>query len=116
MFMFDRKGVVHAKGKLSEETELALIDAGAEDIDTNNGIVSVTTSATKWTSVRDALKNAGLEVQDAGLKYIAKTEIPITDKETAQRVLDFIEQIEEDEDVSEVHTNADIADEIIAQL
>lgn len=116
MFMFDRKGIVIAEGTLSEEAELNLIDAGAEDIEKTDGIISVMTGANKWPRVRDALKAAGLTVREAGLKYIAKQAIPIADVETAKRLMEFIEEIEEDEDVSEVHTNAEIADGITAEL
>ncbi|MDD3896230.1 MAG: YebC/PmpR family DNA-binding transcriptional regulator [Candidatus Peribacteraceae bacterium] len=116
LFMFAQKGVIHATGKLSEETELGLIDAGAEDMESTAEEVSVTTDAAKWARVRDALREAGLEVQEAGLKYVAKTEVTISDVQTAQKVLDFIEAIDEDEDVSEVHTNADFTDAVLEQI
>lgn len=116
MFLFDRKGVVTAKGRLSEETELKLIDAGAEDIEESGDIVSVTTEADKWAHVRDTLKEAGLDVQEAGLKYVAKQHVSIDDVGSARKLMEFIEEIEEDEDVSEVHTNADITDAVMAQL
>ena len=115
-FLFDRKGVVIAQGKLDEEGELGLIDAGAEDIDRAGDIISVTTEADKWPQVRDALKASGLTVQEAGLKYVAKQEAPIADVDSAKKLMGFIDAIEEDDDVSEVHTNADISDEIAAQL
>lgn len=114
MFMFNRKGVVIAKGDLSEETELSLIDTGAEDIERAENIISVTTNATAWNKIRDTLKENGCEIQEAGLKYVAHQEVPIADAETAKKLMGFIETLEEDEDVSEVHTNADIADEIAA--
>lgn len=115
-FMFERKGVVVAEGSMNDELELALIEAGADDISTDDGFISIETDATKWNNVRDTLKHAGLEVKEAGLKYVAQQSIEVTDKETAEKVLNFIEAIEEDDDVSEVHTNADIADSIIEQL
>ena len=116
MFMFDRKGVVIANGSLDEDTELELIDAGAEDIEQTDDIVSVTTDGASWTKVRDLLKEKGLEVQESGLKYVAQQEVAIEDAETAQKLLNFIQEIEADDDVSEVHSNADISDEIIASL
>lgn len=116
MFMFSRKGVVIAKGDLSEDTELSLIDAGAEDIEKTDNIISVTTDATTWNKVRDALKENGCEIQEAGLKYVAQQEIQISDAEAAKKLMDFMDTIEEDDDVSEVHTNADIADDVAASL
>jgi len=116
MFMFDRKGVVLAKGTLNEEIELELIDAGAEDIESSDDIISVTTDSTSWPKVRDSLREAGYEIEEAGLKYVATQTANIDDSETAQKILDFVAEIEEDEDVSEVHTNANIPDEIVMQL
>ena len=116
LFLFDRKGVVIARGTVDEETELALIDAGAEDIETTGDVVSVTTSAKQWTHVRDLLKNAHLTIEEAGLKYVAKQEVSYSDLALAQKLMKFIETIEEDDDVSEVHTNADITEEVASQL
>ena len=116
MFMFDLKGVVLAKGSIDDETELSLIDAGAEDIDISDDIINVTTDAGNWPKVRDALKEAGCEIEESGLKYVAKQISNIEDSETAQKLLDFVEELEMDEDVSEVHTNANISDEIAEQL
>ena len=116
MYMFDRKGVVIAKGSIDDDTELALIDMGAEDIEQSDDMVSITTNAASWNTVRDLLKEKGLEVEEAGLKYIAQQNVPVADAETAQKLLNFMQAIEEDEDVSEVHSNADIQDDIAAQL
>jgi len=116
MFMFSQKGVVIAEGELNDDIELELIDAGAEDIDSSGGMISVTTDASSWTKVRDALNAGGMTVQEAGLKYVAQQEVAITDVETATKLMDFIEAIEEDEDVSEVHTNADITEELVAAM
>lgn len=116
MFMFQQKGIVIAKGSIDDETELKLIDAGAEDIQQDDGMITVTTDMTTWTKVRDVLKNKGLELQESGLKYIAMQDVSVDDPETAKKLMDFIEAIEEDDDVSEVHTNADISDDVAANL
>lgn len=116
MFMFSQKGVVIAEGELNDGIELELIDAGAEDIEPNDGTISVTTAASNWTKVRDVLKAKGMTIQEAGLKYIAQQEVAITDTEVATKLMEFIDAIEEDEDVSEVHTNADIAEELVAAM
>ncbi len=116
MFMFEPKGVVVANGSLDDELELELIDAGAEDIEATDGIISVTTDVCAWTMVRDLLKGKGCDIQEAGMKHVAQQEIPVADKEAAQKLMELIEAIEEDEDVSDVYTNADISDEIAAEL
>lgn len=116
MFMFQRKGQVLAKGAMNDDIELAVIDAGAEDIDIADSEVSIITDATSWNTVRDIVKEHGLSIEEAGLKYVADQTVSIEDAETAQKFMNFIEAIEEDEDVSEVHSNADISAAILETL
>ncbi len=120
MFLFNRKGVITGKmedGRWKmEETELAIIDAGAEDIERSDDIISVTTDAKQWPYVRDVMKENGMTIEDAGLKYIAKQELHITDLETAKKIIAFIETIEADDDVADIHTNANFDESIAMQL
>jgi YebC/PmpR family DNA-binding regulatory protein len=115
-WMFDRKGVVSAErgggGKSMEELELELIDAGAEDIDVSGDVITVTTDAAHWAKARDVLKAAGFTIGSAGLQYVPNQKMQVTDAETAKKLLHFVEAVEEDDDVSEVHTNADLAAEV----
>lgn len=120
-WMFGRKGVVIGKkteGKLqiAEDLELKLIDAGAEDIDASGETIDVVTDAAHWTPVRDILRNAGNEIISAGLKYVPNQKTVIGDLETARKLQEFVELIEMDDDVSEVHTNEEIAENIIGDL
>jgi YebC/PmpR family DNA-binding regulatory protein len=116
LWMFERKGVVSGQkggsAKTMEEVELELIDYGAEDIDIDGDTLTVTTDMSSWTKVRDYLKSAGFEVQSAGLKYVPTQKSEIKDADTAQKLMNLIDAVEEDDDVSEVHTNADIAESV----
>ena len=121
MWMFDRKGVV--VGKKSgltpagmEEIELELIDFGAQDLELTGDVLSVTTEATSWPSIRDFLKRQEFEIESAGLKFVPTQKTAIADAATAKKVMTFMETIEEDDDVTEVHTNADISAEVVGQL
>ncbi|HAI98178.1 TPA: YebC/PmpR family DNA-binding transcriptional regulator [Candidatus Peribacteria bacterium] len=117
-WMFDRLGVVSGRkaGVLPEDLELQLIDAGARDIDQEDGFVSVTTDAAHWSKARDILKKAGYAIESAGLKYVPKQRLDVTSVETAKKLMEFIEMVEADDDVSEVHTNANLSDEVAKQL
>jgi len=115
-WMFERKGLViaelpqpHPSPEKIEELELEVIDFGAEDFEAADGIISVVTGMTDWTQVREFLKKNGCKILSGGLSFVPKQKVPVKDEETAKKVSDFIEMIEEDEDVSEVHTNAEIA-------
>ncbi|MBT3835510.1 YebC/PmpR family DNA-binding transcriptional regulator [Candidatus Peribacteria bacterium] len=117
-WMFEQKGVVVANisGKDSEEIELSVIDAGADDLEINDGIIEIKTSKESWAKVRDALKNLGCEIETAGLKFVPSQETNISDVSTAKKLMECVDALEEDDDVSEVHTNADISDEVVSQL
>jgi len=118
MWMFEKKGVVIAKlnDELTDDLQLELIDAGTEDFEVSDRTLSVTTGPADWPRVRDALKAAGLEVEESGLKYVAKQDADISDAESAKKLMSFVEELEADEDVSEVHTNANITDEVAAAI
>lgn len=112
LWMFERKGMVSAEKQgiaegQKEELELSLIDVGAEDISWHESSVSVTSDVSSWTKVRDALKAAGFTVGDAGMKYVPTQKAPVA-ADKVQQLMDFVDAIEEDEDVAEVHTNADV--------
>lgn len=122
LWMFNRKGVVVARktetSKIQniEEIELELIDFGAEDVDASDDTVTVTTDLNNWTKVRDFFKSNGYEVLSSGLKYVPTQKAEIKDVESAQKLMSFVSALEEDDDVSEVHTNADMSEEIVGQL
>ena len=116
MFMFTQKGVVVAKGEMNDDLELALIDAGAEDIEVDGELISITTEVGSWTKARDILKKNDCEIEEAGMKHVPLQPMAITDKESAEKLMDLMDALEEDDDVSDVHTNADISDEVAAQL
>lgn len=116
MWMFGRKGVVAARneklkidnGKLVEEIELELIDFGAEDMEVDEDLLTVTTDMTNWTQVRDFLKGKGYSIESAGLQYVPTQKTAVNDEETAGKVMHFMDVIEEDDDVSQVYTNAEM--------
>lgn len=114
-WMFERKGIVNATyaeqpsaAAKRETLELWLIDAGAEDIEWSDTTVLVTTKAESWPRVRDTLKQAGCTIEEAGLKYVPTQTVEVSDPVLAQRILNLVSAIEEDPDISEVHTNAEI--------
>ncbi len=121
LWMFARKGIVVGTktgvlpGEL-EELELELIDFGAEDVEASGDTISVTTDLTNWTKVRDFLKDRGYQIESAGLRYVPTQKTDIKDADTARKLMQLVDALEADDDVSEVHTNAEISEEIAAGL
>jgi len=121
-WMFERKGLVVAELQQElpqqklEELELEIIDFGAEDFSVDGKTLRVVTAVTNWQQIRDFLKKQNASILSAGLSFIPKQKAPVTDAETAKKVMAFIDVLEEDDDVSEVHTNADISAEAAESL
>lgn len=106
-FQFSRKGVIRVTGS-GEDTLLAVLDAGAEDAIEEEGEIIIYTAANELAKVRQALKEAGLEVKDAELQYVPNSLIEITDPEVARKVMKVMDALDELDDVTNVHSNFEI--------
>ena len=107
MFQFDRKGVIRV-ATTGEDALLTILDAGAEDAVEEDGEIVVYTDQKDLAKVRTAIVDAGLEVKDAELQYVAKNTIEIGETETAEKILKVLDALDDLDDVVNVHTNADI--------
>ena len=111
-FQFDHKGTVRVRGT-SDEVMLAALDAGAEDVQDEDGEVMVYTAPTDLAKVRDSLRLAGLEVIDAELTYVPNSTIEITDAATAGKIMRLMDALDEIDDVTNTHVNFDIPEELL---
>lgn len=120
-FMFEKKGLLHvkSKGQDPDEEELALIDAGAEDIeaiDENGKKYLIYTEPTDTAQVSKNITQSGFEVLSMEIMYKPTITTEIKDKETAEKVLHFSERLEDHDDIQMVSSNFDISDEIASIL
>lgn len=106
-FQFERKGVITVKAT-GEDALLAVLDAGADDAEEDDGEIVVYTNMKNLHAVRTAIVDAGLEIADAELQYVANNPVSVGDEETARKLLKLLDAIEDCDDVTNVHTNADI--------
>lgn len=111
MFQFDRKGVIRVAAT-GEDALLTVLDAGAEDASEDDGELVVYTDQKDLAKVRSAIVEAGLEVQDAELQYVAKNMIDIDDEDQANKILKVLDALDDLDDVVNVHTNANITVDI----
>lgn len=107
MFQFARKGVI-VVAATGEDALLTILDAGAEDASEESGEIVVYTDQKDLAKVRQAIADAGLEIKDAELQYVANTPIEISDQETADKIMKVLDALDDLDDVVNVHTNADI--------
>ncbi|MBO5137183.1 MAG: YebC/PmpR family DNA-binding transcriptional regulator [Spirochaetaceae bacterium] len=107
-YMFNRKGVIEYDAEVVNEDEVmeAALEAGAEDIVNEDGIVTVTTDPSTFESVLEALQEKGYESVSAEVAMVPDMYSAV-DVETATKLQKLIDRLEEDDDVQNVYSNAD---------
>jgi YebC/PmpR family DNA-binding regulatory protein len=115
-YMFKRKGsIVFENASANEETlTMAAIDAGAEDVISEEGNIEVMTTPDTFEKVRDALKAKKFVPSSAEVTMIPDTTVKLTG-DAAQKMLNLMEKLEDHDDVQAVHANFDIAEDILAK-
>ena len=106
MFQFDRKGVITVKAT-GDDALLAILDAGATDANEEGEVIEAITDAKDLMKVKKAIEEQGLTVEEAELRYVAKNDGPVTDKETADKIIRIMDALDDLDDVLNVHSNAD---------
>lgn len=116
-FLFERKAVfTFPKGEWETDSlTLELIDAGAQEVELDEGEFTVTTDMNDFGNMQSKLEELNIEVSNSELQRIPLTTIEV-DIDTARKVLQLIETIEDDDDVQAVFHNMEITDEIMAEM
>lgn len=111
-FQFEHKGMIRVNGT-GDDLMLAALDAGAEDVQEEGDESVIYTDSKELAKVRDALKDANLEITEAELTYVPKTTVEVTDEATAGKVLRLMDALDDIDDVSNTHVNFDIPEEFL---
>lgn len=108
-WMFDRKGIITLPKQNKSEDDIMeiMLEVGADDLQTEEDFFEVSTSIESFESVRKALAERGLEIENASLQWVAKNMIEVKG-EDAEKVMKLIESLEDLDDVQNVYSNADI--------
>jgi YebC/PmpR family DNA-binding regulatory protein len=113
-FLFETKGVfvVPVTDKIDmDEFELEMIDAGAEELEENDGFIEITSAMEDFGSISKKLEELGIDAESQGLQRIPTTTTALG-VEDAKKVLRLVERLEEDDDVQNVYHNLEITPEL----
>jgi YebC/PmpR family DNA-binding regulatory protein len=113
-WMFNRKGVITLPKQENAEEEILeiILDAGADDLQTEEDFYEIQTSVESFETVRKTLVENNINIENASLQWIAQNYVNVSG-EDAEKVIKLIEALEESEDVQNVYSNADIDEETI---
>jgi YebC/PmpR family DNA-binding regulatory protein len=111
-WMFSKKGyiLVDGEAKSQDEMEELAIDAGAEDIQSDGSNWEVYTAPEDFETVREAIVAAGIEPLAAQIEWVPSNYVSLSGSD-AQRMIKLMEQLEDQDDVQNLATNADISEE-----
>lgn len=111
-WMFDRKGIITLpnQGKTEDDIMDIIIEAGADDLQTEEDFFEISTAIESFETVRKAVAEKGLEIENASLQWVAKNLIEVKG-EDAEKVIKLIESLEDIDDVQNVYANADVTED-----
>ena len=90
---------------------MTALDAGAEDMKTQDDVFEIYTAPNDFSDVREKLEQAGYAFLSAEKQMIPQTTVALPDQETAEKVQKLLDMLEDNDDVSEVYHNAELPEE-----
>ena len=110
--MFQRKGTIEFDAEKVSEDEVmeVALEAGADDIVNEDGVITVTTTPDAFSGVAEALQEKGFETLSADVGLVPDAYTPV-DKDTAAKVQRLIDRLEDNDDVQNVYHTAEYPDD-----
>lgn len=117
-WMFEKKGVIYIlKEKVDEDTLLkVVIGSGADDLQTSDESYQILSSPNKFREVKQAIVNSNIMIEDARITMHPKNIVRVIEIGVAKKVLRFMDELEEHDDVQDVYANFDIPGEVIEEI
>ena len=115
-YLFNKIGEFFMAEGVDEEAVMDVaLEAGAEDIESDEGIVKITCPPEEFIGLNEALTNAGMQPESSEVVQKASLEVDLSDDD-AEKVMKLIDALEELDDVQDVFTNASFSDSFLVRL
>ncbi len=117
-FIFEEKGVIQVPKSEYTEEEIfeKAIEAGAEDVITEDDYYEIRTEPKELYAVKEALENMGVKIEKAELTKIPTTTVEIKDEETAVKLMKLLDALEDNDDVQKVYANFDMSSQLMEKV
>lgn len=117
-YMFNRKGVIivpKVDGLTEDDLLMAVLDAGAEEVNDLGESFEVVSEATDVVAVRTALQGAEIDYDSAEATFLPSVTVDL-DEDGATKVFRLIEALEDSDDVQNVYANFDVSDDVMEKV
>ena len=113
-WQFNRQGVILIEAPVDEdELMMAALDAGADDVVDDGGTWRVVCTPSDTFEIKERLEEGSFTVISADTPMVSENLVPVTTVEDAKKILRIMEAIEDNDDVQDVYSNFDIADDVM---
>jgi len=116
-FLFENKGLITVKTSATDEDSLMEIalDSGAENFEKAGELYEITTTSASFDKVKAALDAKKIPTETSEIAYLPTTKVELSEHD-ARKVLNMLDQLEDHDDVQNIYSNYDIADEILHKI
>lgn len=104
-YLFKKRGQIVLENVDPESAELSAIDAGAEDVEAEDGTVFVYTNPTELENVRRNLATAGFESSEVSFEFHPTVSVPIVDEKLSEKIIKLATALDDLDDVTKVSSN-----------
>jgi YebC/PmpR family DNA-binding regulatory protein len=116
LFQFDRKGVIRIAVSDVDAATLDAIEAGADDVEAEDGELVVYTVANQLKNVQTSIEEMGHKVTESELIYVPKTTMMVEDQKVGQQLLRLMDTLDDMDDVTSTHANFDMSAKLAESL
>jgi len=106
-FQFDRKGLIRVAGS-GDDVLMQALEAGADDVHEEEGESLIYTDPKELAKVRESLSQAGVDIKEAELTFVANNIVVVSDVSTAGKIMRMMEALDDLDDVSNTHVNFEL--------
>jgi YebC/PmpR family DNA-binding regulatory protein len=115
-YLFDKAGVIIVDASRYDDDDLLVaIDAGAQDVSLDDDVYEIVSEPGDLVAVRDAITEAGIEIESADVTQRPKVRVPVQEAEAA-KLMRLIDMLEEFDDVGAVHANFDVDADVMERI
>ncbi|MFA6108869.1 MAG: YebC/PmpR family DNA-binding transcriptional regulator [Candidatus Latescibacterota bacterium] len=116
-WMFEQKGVIEVEKSAADEEKLmlAVMDAGAEDLQDGDEVHEVVTPLADFESVKQALERSSIPFAQSSLAWLPKNMLEVQG-DVAEQIVRLLEALEDLDDVQKVFSNFDVGEDVLARL
>jgi len=113
-WIFEKKGYIEVEKSAAGEDKVMsiVLDAGAQDMETEDDIYAITTDPKDFETVKKALEDNNITAKTSEITMVPKSAVKLTGDD-AKQILALVEALEDSDDVQNVYANFDVPDEII---